>query len=449
MKGLLAFLGASIIGVLIVSPVLFLTSFRTVDSGEVAVVTRFGAVTGRVLEPGAHFITPFVEGTKYVNTKFLLYETMKTKDIELSSSDYKDGQVDTNTKDGQGVDLFYTIRFSIDPTQVVSVIENFGSEEALVDKIVRAESRSVARVVPSNYEAETLYVGEGKAKVGQDIFEQIEDKFNQNAIILDSVLIREIGFNPEYIAAIEEQQREAVRVGTAQQKAEQAKYEKESRITQAEGQAKEQELQRATISDELLEKMWIEQWDGKLPMYMTGDAQNLIQLPNQLTPVLSGAGNELIMIIIKGIIMFGSPPREVLDYEREEEPKEESYVKQYKKARTKHEELVSDLKSLITRSMSSWSYSLRFDNEEEGEFHLTAKIDKGYGVVSFSDDEEFNKHVNSALNKLMPQILSEAINFSKEDLNGLAREARREAEDIMNKVKELEEEDRGDQTLVS
>ncbi|MBI5358902.1 hypothetical protein HZB69_04735 [Candidatus Amesbacteria bacterium] len=36
------------------------TTFRTVPSGEVAVVTRFGKVTGRVLYPGAHFITPLM-----------------------------------------------------------------------------------------------------------------------------------------------------------------------------------------------------------------------------------------------------------------------------------------------------------------------------------------------------------------------------------------------------
>ena len=40
-----------------------LMSFRTVQSGEVAVVTRFGQVTGRVLYPGASFILPLAEGT--------------------------------------------------------------------------------------------------------------------------------------------------------------------------------------------------------------------------------------------------------------------------------------------------------------------------------------------------------------------------------------------------
>lgn len=280
MKGLLISIISVLLGLLLLSPILFFASFRTVDSGEVAVVTRFGAVTGRVLEPGAHFISPFIDGTKVINTKFLLYETMKPQDIENSGSDYKDGQVDTNTNDGQPVDIFYTIRFSIDPTKVTEVVEEFGSEEALVDKIVRAESRSVARILPSNYSAEDLYIGKGKTQLGQDIFDGINDKLASNGINLDSVLIRELGWSPDYIAAIEEKQNEAVKVGTAQQKAEQAKYNKEASITNAEAQAEAQRLQRETISPELLEKLWIEQWDGHLPMYMTGDAQNLIQLPN-------------------------------------------------------------------------------------------------------------------------------------------------------------------------
>jgi len=42
---------------------LLLSSFRVIGAGEVGVVTRFGRVTGRILDPGAHFIIPFVERT--------------------------------------------------------------------------------------------------------------------------------------------------------------------------------------------------------------------------------------------------------------------------------------------------------------------------------------------------------------------------------------------------
>lgn len=248
-----------------------LVGFRTVDAGEVGVVTRFGAVTGKTLGPGANFITPFVDGVRYINTKYLLYETMKTEDQKNSKSDYKDGAVDTNTEDGQAVWVYYTIRFSIDPTRAVWVVEKFGSEEALVDKIVRAESRSWARVVPSEFSAEELYVGSGREKVAQMIFEKLKDKFTENGITIDSFLVRELDFKREYTAAIESKQIAAVQVETEKNKAEQAKFQKEAAITAAEAQAKAQDLQRQTISPELLQLKWIEKWSGAIPQVVTGE----------------------------------------------------------------------------------------------------------------------------------------------------------------------------------
>lgn len=47
----------------------FWMSFTTVDSGYRGVVLRFGAVTGRTLEPGPHLITPFIETVKPISVQ--------------------------------------------------------------------------------------------------------------------------------------------------------------------------------------------------------------------------------------------------------------------------------------------------------------------------------------------------------------------------------------------
>jgi regulator of protease activity HflC (stomatin/prohibitin superfamily) len=276
--GYAALIAVGVVAVLLL--IIPLAGFRQVDAGEVAVVTRFGNPTGRVLGPGAHVITPFIEGTNYINTKFLLYETMKSEDQKQSQSDYKETQVDTNTSDGQPVDIYYTIRFSIDPTKAIWVVQKFGSEQALVDKIVRAESRSAARVEPSNFSADALYVGEGKTKLAEAIDVNIRSKLEENGIILDQVLIREIQFTPNYVSAIEAKQIEEVKVDTAKNIAARAEFEKEASVRAAEAQAESQRLQSQTITETFLEKEWIAKWDGKLPQYMLGgDAIPLIQLP--------------------------------------------------------------------------------------------------------------------------------------------------------------------------
>jgi len=269
---LLVFLGFLFLSILL--------GIKTVKAGEVGVVTRFGKVTGRTLEPGAHIVVPWVEGVMRYDTKKVIYETTTEEKQKGSDADYKDYPVDTNTEDGQQVDIFYTVRFSTDSTKAGWIAQNIGSQEALVEKIVKTESRIWARNVPRRFNAEDLYTGSGSQEVQNEIFNSLFQTFKDNGLVLDGVGIREIKFTNEYISAIEQKQIQAVKVETEKNIAEQAKYQKEARITTAEGLSQEQELQRLTISKELLEKMWIEKWNGVLPTYMMGDSQALIQLPN-------------------------------------------------------------------------------------------------------------------------------------------------------------------------
>jgi len=268
---------------------LFILSFRVVTAGEVGVVTRFGRVTGRVLEPGANFIIPVFERVFTYNTKKIIYETSETGKRQDSDADYKDYPVDTNTEDGQQVDMFYTVRFSIDSGKAAWVAQNIGSELALVEKVVKTESRIWARNVPRRFTAETLYTGDGSVQVQNEIYNALKTTFEENGLVLDSVGIREIKFTDEYIGAIEAKQIEAVKVETEKNKAEQAIYQKEARITQAEGQAQEQSLQRETLSAQVLEKikldnqrLFISKWNGVMPKIvgaegMLFDASSLLE----------------------------------------------------------------------------------------------------------------------------------------------------------------------------
>ena len=256
-----------LVTILIIFFFVFFSSFKLLPPGTVGVITRLGKITGRTLEPGPHLILPFIESILTYNTKKIIYEATSLEKQTTSRADYKDYPVDTNTKDGQQVDIYYTIRFSIDPTKATWVAQNIGSEFALVEKVVKADSRIWVRNIPREYDAEHLYTGNVQ-EVQNKIEQKLRPIFTKNGIILDEVGIREIKFHTEYVKAIEEKQIEAVKVETEKNRAQQAKYQKEQRITQAEGIAREQELLRSTLTDEMIKKMWIEKWDGKLPSYL-------------------------------------------------------------------------------------------------------------------------------------------------------------------------------------
>ncbi len=264
-------------GIILALLILFFLSFRTVSPGTVKVVTRFGQVTGRVLYPGASWVIPFVDSTLSYNTRKVIYEVTSEDKQKGSKADYKDYPVDTNTADGQQVDIYYTVRFSIDPAKATWIAQNIGNEEALVEKIVKTDSRIWARNIPREFEASKLYTGNVQ-EVQIVIEEKLTPLFKENGIILDEFGIREIKFSQEYITAIEQKQIQAVKVDTEKQIAEQAKYQKEARITTAEGMAQEQELQRQTLTPELIQKMAIEKWKGDMPTYWGGGALPFINI---------------------------------------------------------------------------------------------------------------------------------------------------------------------------
>lgn len=256
-----------IITIVIIMGVFIYFSIVIVPAGSVRVVTTFGKVSGRILTPGLNFIIPFANNVMSYNTKKVIYETTSGDKQLLSKADYKDFPVDTNTKDGQQVNIYYTVRFSVDSSKVTSVAQNIGDENDLVEKIVKTDSRIWVRNIPREYDAEQLYTGNVQ-EVQIKIEEKLKPIFVDNGIILDEVGIREIKFTDEFVKAIETKQIEAVKIQAEKNKAEQAKFQKEARITQAEGQAKEQELLRQSITPELIQKLWVEKWNGQLPSVM-------------------------------------------------------------------------------------------------------------------------------------------------------------------------------------
>lgn len=261
----------------ILSLLLLKTTIDLVKPGQVRVVNRFGKITGRIMEPGFNTKIPFVESTTRYSTKKLTYETASVESQKNSEADYKDYPVDTNTSDGQQVDIFYTIRFSIDPTKADSITQNIGSESSLVEKIIKTESRVWVRTIAREYTADDLYTGKVQ-DFQQQVFEQLSPTFSDNGIILDSVGIREIRFAEEYVNAIEDKQIEAVRVETEKNRAESAKFEKERTITQAEAESEKQRLLQQSLNSEVLQNKFYEKWNGVLPTVIAGDSDLLLNI---------------------------------------------------------------------------------------------------------------------------------------------------------------------------
>jgi len=223
----------AVAGVVFLALVLASSSYVQIQYGTVGLVTRFGAVTGRVMHPGLNWKLPLVEGVVRYRTQEIIYQTVGEGE---SQSDYSDFPTDTTTADGQQIILKYSIRFRIDPERVSWIANNIGDERDVVEKVVKFHSRILARNIPKEYEALDLYTGNIQAV--QDRFhEQLAPLFAEKGIVLDSFGLRKIEFTEDYKQAVEQKQIEAENVITEQNRAQQAIYRAQAEVELAKGDA--------------------------------------------------------------------------------------------------------------------------------------------------------------------------------------------------------------------
>ena len=222
-----------VIVAVLVALILASSSYVQVSYGSVGLVTRFGAVTGRIMQPGLNWKMPLIESVVGYRTQEIIYQTVGEAESRAAYDDYP---TDTTTADGQQIILKYSIRFRIDPQRVNWIANNIGDERDVVEKVVKFHSRILARNIPKEYAALDLYTGNIQA-VQEQFEEQLAPLFAEKGIILESFGLRKIEFTEDYRQAVEQKQIEAERITTEQHRAEQATYQAEARVEMAKGEA--------------------------------------------------------------------------------------------------------------------------------------------------------------------------------------------------------------------
>ena len=230
-----------VVGVIIfiVVLVVVLNSFVVVQAGNVMVLTQFGKTMGVTFQPGIHMKVPFIQNTVNYSTRQVTYETSEFP--ESSNANYPDYSVDTTSLDGQQIQIKYTIRFAIDSKKAEWILNNIGTMDQLVEKVVKTEARSLSRNIPKKYTAAQLYSA-GVFDVMTEIGDTLRPVFEDNGIVMDEFLLRKIDFTEQYFNVLEEKQIAKEKIVVERNILEQEKIKKEQVIIQAEAEAKEIEI---------------------------------------------------------------------------------------------------------------------------------------------------------------------------------------------------------------
>lgn len=274
--------------------VLIPSSIVTVDEGTRGVVTRFGAVTNKVLEPGLQVKTPFIDSVVSMNVKTLKYESAET----------------AASRDLQSTTTEVTLNWSLAPDRVVEVFSEFrGAHESTV--VVNAVSEAVKQVT-ARYAAEELV--QKRDLVKADIEEVLSTRLAEKGMIVENVALTDFSFSAVFNNAIEAKeearqnalraenevalreaearQREAEALGRANAAIEEARGQKEATILAAEGEAARINTVAQANADA------IRQINQALS---EGDAETLIrynlvdQLADDINTIILPSGQEFIL----------------------------------------------------------------------------------------------------------------------------------------------------------
>lgn len=234
--------------------------FVTIGAGQRGVVMNYGKVQNEVLDEGLHWRTPFVQSVKKIDVR------VQKADVTAAAA----------SADLQDVTMEVVVNYRIDPTKVNNVYQKIGDNQEVLERIIIPNTNEVVKAASAKYTAENII--KNRAELKKLIDEALMIRLADYGVILDDVSLTEIDFSQEFNAAIEAKQVAEQRVQEAQFIADRAAKDAEAAVNKAKGEAEAQRVQQQSLTPLIIQKLWIEKWDGAQPKVVT-DGSLIMQMP--------------------------------------------------------------------------------------------------------------------------------------------------------------------------
>ena len=267
------------LAVLGVMSVIFSMSFTIIPTGYTGVRVTFGQVEQFTLPHGFNFHLPVIQQIVMVNNK--------QQDIRF------DGDIVSETSERNEVTFQgITVTYQINPEKSAWIYANVTNyedglvKESLVASAIKTSSKTLSPVDCTNRS-----VLEPIAK--DNIQKSLDEKYGQQVVYVNKVVISEAKFDQEYDEKIAKKQQAQIDYETQQienkKNIEKASADAEVRKTQAQAEANakliaaeaEAEANRKlseSIDSNVLRNKYYENWNGQLPSTIVGDEAAQIML---------------------------------------------------------------------------------------------------------------------------------------------------------------------------
>lgn len=259
----------------------FLGAFFQVDSGERGIVLRGGRIVS-VQDAGWHMKTPGLDAVTTISTRTI---TKEFPDEPFYS------------KDQQSAHAFLSVTFSANPAAVDRIYTEYGSVEAMADRLLNPRVKKEFKEVMGRFNAATAI--QERERMGVEVSKAVT--VESDLMTIHSVQVENIDFSEKYENAIEERMLSEVGIDTETQNLAKEKKLAEIKTTQqqaiadgnfavakaqadgirakgeAEAAALEAKAKALRDNPELIALTKAERWQGALPTHM---------IPNGTVPFL-------------------------------------------------------------------------------------------------------------------------------------------------------------------
>ena len=182
--------------------------------------------------------------------------------------------VAVQTLDAQWVSMSLNIKYQVDNVNAYKVFKNYKTLDNLDTNLISNVTQRSVEEVTTKYNVIDI-LGEQRNNIYIEIENILKDKLAQEGVTLKFITIIETDAGEEIEAAIAKEAIAKKAVETAEQEKKKAEIDAQTKLIQAEGEAKANEIKTKQLTDEILTEMFIEKWDGKLPTVSGSDGMML------------------------------------------------------------------------------------------------------------------------------------------------------------------------------
>lgn len=199
----------------------------------------------------------------------------------------------TQTKDAQYLTSALDVKYKVNASNAFIIFKQYRTLDNMSSNLIIPTTQRVLELITTNYNVIDI-LGEKRSAVYTELEVALKEEFNKYGVEFVSISITDMDAGEALENAITEEAVAKKAVETAAQnllkaeteakqksvqaQAEQdaARIEAETRLIEAEAEKKANDLLNQSLTNDILQKAWIEKWNGIMPTYYGGNADLLI-----------------------------------------------------------------------------------------------------------------------------------------------------------------------------